>query len=240
MTHIKACKRPGFHFHFQIRYDQSTCTIVGNPLPNFFMPGNVSSFMKSTIILAAMGFLSAVSFGQQTALQTFNAQRNTIDKNAFKILGAYSAANVVYGSIASAQTTGSNKYFHQMNAFWNGVTLGIATIGYLTRKPEGDISLNASLQKQHSTEKLFLLNAGLDLAYIAGGAYIYERGKTATRKPERLKGYGQSVMLQGGVLLVFDAVLYAIHNRHGRKLNSLTYGLQLSATSNGVGLMVNL
>lgn len=204
------------------------------------MLNNVSIFMKKTIVFVLMCLLSFVGFGQQTELQTFNAQRNKIDKNAFKILGAYSAANVIYGSVASSQTTGRNKYFHQMNAIWNGVTLGIATIGYLTKRPEGDLSYSASLKKQHSTEKLFLFNAGLDLAYIAGGAYIYETGKTSTRKPERLKGYGQSVMLQGGILLVFDAVVYAIHNRHGQKLNSLTERLQLSATGNGIGVTVGL
>ncbi len=196
--------------------------------------------MKTALTFALTCLLQANAYCQQTDLGTFNDQRNKIDKTAFKVLGAYSAANVVYGSIASSQASGSNKYFHQMNAIWNGVTLGITAIGYFTKKQEGNLSYSASLQKQHSTEKLFLFNAGLDLAYIAAGAYLYEKSKTSTKKPERLKGYGQSVMLQGGVLLVFDAVVYAIHNRHGKKLTGMADGLQLSATGNGIGITLGL
>ncbi len=196
--------------------------------------------MKTAIILALACLLHASGFCQQIDLPAFNSKRNSIDKAAFKVLGAYSAANVIYGSIASSQTNGSDKYFHQMNAIWNGVTLGITAIGYFTKKDEGNLGYSASLKKQHATEKLFLFNTGLDLAYIAGGAYIYEKSKTNANKPERLKGYGQSVMLQGGVLLVFDAVVYAIHNRHGKKLTGLADRLQLSATGNGIGISVGL
>ena len=204
------------------------------------MTKDVYAFMKTAIIVTLGCLLQSLAFCQQTDLSTFNKQRNRIDKTAFKVLGSYSAANVIYGSIASSQTSGSNQYFHQMNAIWNGVTLGITAIGYLTKKDEGNLGYSASLQKQHSTEKLFLFNAGLDLAYIAGGAYLYEKSKTSTKKPERLKGYGQSVMLQGGVLLVFDAVVYAIHNRHGKKLTGLADRLQLSATGNGIGITIGL
>jgi len=208
--------------------------------PNFFTPKNVYPFMKIATSFALACLLQATAYCQQTDLGTFNDQRNRIDKAAFKVLGAYSAANVIYGSIASSQSSGSNKYFHQMNAIWNGVTLGITALGYLTKKQEGNLSYSGSLKKQHTTEKLFLFNAGLDLAYIAGGAYLYEKSKTSTNNPERLKGYGQSVMLQGGVLLVFDAVVYAIHNRHGKKLTGLADRLQLSATGNGIGISVGL
>jgi hypothetical protein len=69
---------------------------------------------------------------------------------------------------------------------------------------------------------------------------MYERGKTTPNKPERLKGYGQSVMLQGGVLLLFDGVMYAIHQRHGKKLDQLLQKVQLAAIGNGIGVVVKL
>ena len=177
---------------------------------------------------------------QQTSLNEFNAQRQQIDKKAITVLASYSAANIVYGSIAASQTSGSNKYFHQMNAIWNGVTLGIVAIGHFTAKKEGVLGLAASLNKQQSVEKLFLFNTALDLAYVAGGAYMYERSKNTTNKPERLKGYGQSVMLQGGVLLLFDGVMYAIHQKHGKKLDAILQKVQLASTGNGIGLVVKL
>ena len=180
------------------------------------------------------------AFAQQPSLKTFNKERKRITKTGIKVLAGYSAANIIYGSIAAGQATGSNKYFHEMNAIWNGITLGITSIGFLIAKKEGTLSYGESLKKQQHLEKLFLFNTGLDVAYIVGGAYLKERAKKTTKNPLRLKGYGESVMLQGGVLLLFDGVMYAIHNRHGKALAKMGEKLQLGATGNGIGLLVKL
>ena len=196
--------------------------------------------MKKQIATACICILSVTAFAQQAELTAFNKERERISRTGIKVLAGYSAANIIYGSIAAGQAAGSNKYFHEMNAIWNGITLGITGIGFLTAKKEGILSYNESLKKQHNIEKLFLFNAGLDVAYIAGGAYLKERSKTTTKNPLRLKGYGESVMLQGGVLLLFDGIMYAIHNRHGKNLNKMGEKLQLSASGNGIGLVVKL
>ena len=196
--------------------------------------------MKNIFLLMMLFPMHTKCFSQQNEFSSFNKKRQKISYNGLKILGAYSAANIIYGSIAAAQTTGTNKYFQQMNVIWNGVTLSIAGIGYFTAKKEAVLSYAQSLKKQHSAEKLFLFNAGLDLVYIAGGAYTKERSKTASNNPARLKGYGQSVMLQGAVLLLFDGVMYAIHNRHGKKLYDMEKPVQMGFTGNGVGLLVSL
>lgn len=209
-------------------------------LPNLYMAKVVYVFMKKIVLLLMSLNVFANCFSQHIELNDFNNERRRIDKTAFKVIGTYSAANIIYGSIAASQAQGSNKYFHQMNAIWNGITLGITAIGHFTKKNETGLSFSQSLKKQHSTEKLFLLNAGLDLAYIAGGAYINEKSKTTLNNRERLKGYGRSIMLQGAVLLLFDGVVYAIHNRHGKKLHSLADRLQLAATRSGIGISVRL
>ncbi len=196
--------------------------------------------MKKQIATACICILSVTAFAQQAELTAFNKERERISRTGIKVLAGYSAANIIYGSIAAGQAAGSNKYFHEMNAIWNGITLGITGIGFLTAKKEGILSYNESLKKQHNIEKLFLFNAGLDVAYIAGGAYLKERSKTTTKNPLRLKGYGESVMLQGGVLLLFDGIMYAIHNRHGKNLNKMGEKFQLSASGNGIGLVVKL
>lgn len=209
-------------------------------LPNLYMVKVVYVFMKKIVLLLMSLTVFADCFSQQTELNQFNGKRYHIDKTALKVLGSYSAANIIYGSIAASQTNGSNRYFHQMNAIWNGITLGIIAIGHFTNKKETGLSFSQSLKKQQTTEKLFLLNAGLDIAYIAGGAYINEKSKTTSNNPDRLKGYGRAVMLQGAVLLLFDGVVYAIHNRHGKKLHSLADRLQLAATDTGIGISVKL
>ena len=196
--------------------------------------------MKKQIAIACICILSVTAFAQQTNLTAFNKERERINRTGIKVLAGYSAANIIYGSIAAGQATGSNKYFHEMNAIWNGITLGITGIGFFTAKKEGVLSYTESLKKQHNVEKLFLFNAGLDVAYIAGGAYLKERSKTTTKNPLRLKGYGESVMLQGGVLLLFDGVMYAIHNRHGKSLQKMGEKIQLTTSGNGIGLVVKL
>ena len=196
--------------------------------------------MKKQIVTACICILSITAFSQQTNLNAYNKERERITKTGIKVLAGYSAANIIYGSIAAGQATGSNKYFHEMNAIWNSITLGITGIGLLAAKKEGTLSYGESLKKQQHLEKLFLFNAGLDVAYIVGGAYLKERAKTTTKNPLRLKGYGESVMLQGGVLLLFDGVMYAIHNRHGKALAKMGEKVQLGATGNGIGLLVKL
>ncbi len=196
--------------------------------------------MRKIVLFLSTALCTVSALAQQNTLNEFNARRQQIDKAAITLLASYGAANIVYGTIASGQTTGSNKYFHQMNAIWNGVTLGIVAVGHFSAKKEGSLDMAASLKKQHAVEKLFLFNTALDLAYVAGGAYMYEKSKTTTNKPERLKGYGQSVMLQGGVLLLFDGVMYAIHQRHGKKLDQLLQKVQITPTGNGIGVVVKL
>lgn len=196
--------------------------------------------MKQILILLSCTLFTVAIFAQQTTLYEFNARRLKIDKTAMTILASYSAANIVYGTIASSQTTGSNKYFHQMNAIWNGVTLGIVALGHFTSKKEGELGLSASLKKQQVVEKLFLFNTALDLAYVAGGAYMYEKSKTTTKKPERLKGFGQSVILQGGFLLLFDGIMYALHQHNGKKLDGILLNVQIASRGNGIALIVKL
>jgi len=197
--------------------------------------------MKNKIIfLLSIQIFSSMLFAQQLQLINFNKEREHITKTGIKILATYSAANIIYGSIAASQSTGSNKYFHEMNAIWNGITLGITGIGFLTAKKEGQLSYNASLKKQANIEKLFLFNAGLDVAYIAGGAYLKERAKTTIKNPLRLKGYGESILLQGSVLLLFDGIMYTIHNRHGTLINKMGENIKLASTSNGIGFIVKL
>ena len=195
---------------------------------------------KKQIITACICIFSVTALAQQTELTAFNKERERISRTGLKVLAGYSAANIIYGSIAAGQATGSNKYFHEMNAIWNGITLGITGIGFLTAKKEGIFSYSESIKKQQNIEKLFLFNGGLDVAYIAGGAYLKERAKTTTKNPHRLKGYGESVMLQGAVLLLFDGIMYAIHNMHGKALAKMGEKVQLTTSGNGIGLLVKL
>ncbi|MBU6122020.1 DUF6992 family protein [Hymenobacter siberiensis] len=157
-----------------------------------------------------------------TGLTAFAAERTRLDQRALAVLGGWAVGNLVVSGIATSQTEGSAHYFHQMNVGWGAVNLALAGTGYLAarranRPPAADRATNVRAQLR--TENLYLFNAGLDVAYLATGFYLLEKGRnpTASGSPERWRGYGQSLLLQGGFLLLFDGLQFAAHHQHGAR-----------------------
>ncbi|MBS4060558.1 MAG: hypothetical protein KG029_09175 [Bacteroidetes bacterium] len=103
-------------------------------------------------------------------------------------------------------------YFHQMNFFWNIVNLAIA--GYalfqFTASDPSAYNFTEALGQHLKTKNLFIINAGLDIIYIIIGLYLLKHAGKPIKKPERLKGFGRSIILQGGFLFVFDLIMYAL------------------------------
>ncbi|MEO6489253.1 MAG: hypothetical protein ABIO04_04860 [Ferruginibacter sp.] len=197
--------------------------------------------MKKIILTAAILFSVFHSFSQtKDELEIFNQGRNRITKNAMIVLGGWSIANLVYSGIATGRTSGSDKYFHQMNVMWGGINFGLAALGYLGTRNKNSLSLTQSLKQQAGIEKTYMFNLGLDVAYVASGFYLKERGKNNTKNAEKFKGYGESIILQGAALMVLDAVLFTVHNRHSKKLYKVVDKIQIAATGDGIGLLVGL
>ena len=197
--------------------------------------------MRKLILLTVIALSASNAFSQQQAdLNSFNRERNKITRNGMKVLAGWSAANVIYSAIATGQTTGTTRYFHQMNVMWGGINLGFAALGYLGVRNKDGLSLVQSLKQQAGIEKTYLFNAGFDVAYIASGLYLKERSKNTTKNPQKLKGYGESIILQGAALLVLDGVMFTVHNRHGKKLYKMIDKMQLGVTGNGISMLVKL
>ena len=159
-------------------------------------------------------------------LQAFDAARARLDQRGLAVLGAWGVGNLLVSGLATGQTESSVHYFHQMNAGWGAVNLALAGAGYLAarraaRAPQSDRA--GAVRQQLRTENLYLFNAGLDVAYVATGLYLLEKGRnpTASGPADRWRGYGQSLLLQGGFLLLFDGLQAAAHHRHGRDLYPL-------------------
>lgn len=167
-------------------------------------------------------------------------RRNILNKTNMTVLLAWSAANIVQGSISAGNLQGSPHYFHQMNAYFNIVNLAVAGFGLfeVRNQMKKKISLYQNLRQQQKVESLLLLNSGLDLAYITTGLYLKERGTNHLN--HKTKGYGGSLMLQGSFLLVFDIIQYVQHRQNGQVLNKYLGNLQLATTPNGVGLVMPL
>lgn len=187
--------------------------------------------ISAALFLICFGWLSAQDLSP--SLLEFNQQSLGHQKTAMLTLGGWAVANIGTGLALRGSTEGSAREFHTMNALWNTVNLGIAGFGYWSamKSDPGNWDLATSLGKHGSFQKVLLFNAGLDVGYIMGGLYLTERAKRPDVKQDQLKGFGNSIMLQGAFLLVFDLVNYFIASGRDNDLNLL-----LQSTGNGVGL----
>jgi hypothetical protein len=71
------------------------------------------------------------------------------------------------------------------------------------------------------------------MAYMAGGAYLIERSKNTEKNPERLRGFGESIILQGAFLFAFDIGTYLVHRGHNESLQFLLDGLSFQGDAIG-------
>ncbi len=192
-----------------------------------------------TLALVVVFFFPAEVFAQDIPqLRDFNQTRIDYNKKGMIILGSWAVGNMVWGGIGASQTSGQTKAFHQMNLYWNSVNLIIAGFGYwqATKETPGT-DFWATMEAQQKIEKILLFNAGLDLAYIAGGFYLKERG--LRNEKDQLIGFGKSVILQGGFLLAFDAVMYGFHQTHSKELQEILQNVSLGPTGFSMVIPLN-
>ena len=172
------------------------------------------------------------------SLMSFHQSRMVINETAMLVLGGWAAGNILIGTYGNFKASGETKYFHQFNAAWNIVNLGIAAFGYFNAVNSDPSSMtNLEIIKDfNSLQNLLLLNTGLDVAYIATGFYLKERPKNSSNS-ERLRGYGNSLLLQGGFLLLFDVSLFFIHQNNA-DIN--LYPHLESLLTGGIGIGINI
>ena len=104
-------------------------------------------------------------------------------------------------------------YFHGLNVLWNLVNAGLAAWGILRLHFHPPAGLDAAelLSSQHFYETLFAVNAGLDVLYMLVGNRLRNRALWPDQaQPERLLGYGRSLWVQGGFLLLFDGTMWGL------------------------------
>jgi len=189
------------------------------------------------VVLLIPAFFSAfMAFSQVNEQDSIARQRIKLVQNNMYVLGAWASANIIQGTISASNTQGNEKAFHQMNAYWNTVNFAIAGVGLLgiRKQLNKQYSLSTNQKEQQKLEKILLLNSGLDLAYITTGLYLKERG-TRLNKP-RTEGFGNSLILQGAFLLVFDLIQYGQHRKNTKWLENKMDHLQMGVSANGLGL----
>ena len=169
----------------------------------------------SLLVCTVFLFLYSCGLHAQTGtmdLMEYNTASLNHQQTAMLTLGGWAVTNIGVGLALRSGAEGSTKHFHEMNALWNGVNLAIAGFGYYgsLQSDPAAWDLATSLQKHGSFQKVLLFNTGLDVGYVLGGLYLTERARRPGVNGDRLKGFGRSIMLQGGFLFVFDLANYLI------------------------------
>ncbi|MCF8464988.1 MAG: hypothetical protein K9G41_09110 [Flavobacteriales bacterium] len=166
------------------------------------------------------------SYAQAQDMEVFhqyNRELNTHSRNGMIALGSWGVGNIIAGT-AGALTTekGSMMFsFHLMNASWNVVNLGIALPAYFgaRKRLNKRYDIPGTFKLQRKQETLYAVNMAADVLYVGSGVFLQEFGNRYKNDNVRdsFKGMGYSLILQGGFLLLFDAVMFGVHKSHWKK-----------------------
>ncbi len=190
-------------------------------------------------LLFVLLIIGGVCRGQD--LNSYNSVRYNTDQKLMLTLGSWATVNIVGSGVAWATIPKSEaQYFHQMNVMWNAVNLGLAIPGYIkSKKASTDLPFAETWSEQNKTEKIFLFNGALDIAYMTSGLLLREMAQNDPSREQMFNGFGNGLLLQGGFLFVFDLTAYAIHKRHAdKRLYPLLEKIELSQS--GIGIRYNL
>ncbi len=190
---------------------------------------------------ATITFIALLLFGNHLfaaspdPFQQYEMQRLDINRSAMLVLGSWAVGNMLVGTYGHFNTTGQSREFHQFNFMWNVVNLGIAAFGYHQATNADPMALrHVDVLKEYNTlQNILLFNVGLNVSYMATGLYLRERSKNSIKHSDRFKGYGNSLLLQGAFLFVFDTSLFFIHRSHA---NLYLYPQLESLAAGGAGL----
>lgn len=154
-------------------------------------------------------FQTSNAWSQFDSFELWNDARIKHQNTSMTVLGSWAVINIAGGLILQSKAEGEMKYFHQMNAGWNIVNAGISGLSLIRSLKEKSqtANFNSSAKKLEGFQRALLFNGGLDVGYIAGGMYLIERSNRELN-PDRLRGFGKSIVLQGAFLFVFDLVTY--------------------------------
>ena len=191
--------------------------------------------MMHSLLLSAAALLAAAPLtrAQTVEFDAWNTDRLDRKRDAMRVLTGWGASNVaVGGAVALASDDGVARAAGAMSAGWGAINAALGLFGLRGARRDraaGQTVAEAAADLRR-TEKILLFNAGLDVGYVAAGAYLTARAdRPGEDDPARLRGWGRAVMLQGAALFAFDLLAYR-HLHVSDTALSPTFGGQ------GVGL----
>ncbi len=188
------------------------------------------------IVVTILMLMTVFVLEAQDGSRAFGEVSLAANNAGMYVLGGWALANMAAGAYGWAAFEGEKKYFSQMNLFWNVVNLSIAGFALYSNYSADLLSLGDGeiMTKHLKTERLFLINSGLDVAYMGAGIMMRHLSTGSERRGDLLIGYGNAVILQGGFLLVFDIVMYFIFRDIRPASIELTSALQQGTLHAGI------
>jgi hypothetical protein len=178
-------------------------------------------------------FLCAQDFGKTIP------EEKALERDAMIFLTSWAGINITAGASAYFLTKEPEwKYFHEMNVFWNSVNLGLGIAGLCNslNKEKYSFDKTTRIKQIKKTETVFLVNTGLDVIYIGSGLLMKHFARNSNNT-DRLNGYGNSLLLQGTFLFLFDGIEYFLFkNCRYRILENKN----LTLKTEGVGLSLKV
>jgi hypothetical protein len=197
--------------------------------------------MKRIFTALLFTIITCQVFAQQDSLKAYNANRIRITSHGMEVLGGWGLANIGVGAIGwTSSTSKEGGYFYQMNVAWGSVDFLTALFGYsgTQRYKNKNLTAAQTLEQQKRIEKIFLVNGAFDVAYIGTGLYLKLAGDS--RNSPMMKGFGESILMQGGFLLIFDGLMYRSEKANGSKLRNFLEKHPITFDGRRVGIIFNM
>lgn len=173
---------------------------------------------------------------QAEIIDKYSKKRQRLNSTGMTALTTWASINILNGAGYFVSKHPEERYFCAMNAGWGIVNLSIA-LPALVSKPKKFDSLLKLSENQRKTERIFLINGGLDLLYIGSGLYlnVYGNSQQNPDKKALFNGFGKSIILQGVALLIFDASMFLVNRKFRKKeIDKTIQNSQISIGLNGI------
>lgn len=162
-------------------------------------------------VLLIFSLLLSFSANGQDSIQ-FQKRLFKVQQQSTLVLSGWSVLNVGISSLCTKNLFNpvtSSDFFHSGNFNWNQINIGIAGIGYysLYRSSKKNWTIPELNLRKKRLERGLIFNLALDVIYIASGVLLkYAINPNDTINYPSFQGGGNSLIVQGGFLLIFDSI----------------------------------
>ena len=166
-------------------------------------------------LMICIWLLAAVGYAQPNIAEYSDAYYR-LNRNGAISLAMWGGVNVVMGGTQINTAAGSRRFFHEMNIWAGGVMLTAASVWWWTNRDARLYNSGTAQRKQAQIQRNLMITAMAGSAGLLLGTAMWQLGDKAWRQ----NGYGASLMMQSGFLLLVDTLLFIGHFANGKKLTA--------------------